>query len=98
MQPLTQHQLDQLHVCLHLAQDPTQHSKAAEAFSYLQDTISEDSPAKALLTALWKEVLMARRSAAFWQQLSDVEQDISQRLAQNHVQLQQNYLRLVQEQ
>jgi hypothetical protein len=97
MQPLTQHQLDQLQVCLHLAQDPTQHTQATEAFSSLQSTVSED-PAKALLNVLWKEILTARRSAAFWQQLSNVEKEVSERLAQNHIQLQQNYLRLVREQ
>ncbi len=98
MQPLTQHQLDQLQICFNLAHDPTQHTQATAAFSSLQSTVSEDSPAKALLNALWTEVLTARRSAAFWQQLSNVEKEVSERLAQNHVQLQQNYLRLVREQ
>lgn len=98
MTQLTQHQISQLQACLSLAQDPTRHTQATEAFSQLQKTISDDPSVSVLLEAFWKEILTARRSAAFWQQLSDVEKEVSERLAQNHIQLQQNYLRLMQEQ
>lgn len=94
---LTPQQTAQLRECLVLAQDPTQHQDANQSFDVLRASISEPL-ATELLSVLWKEVLSARRSAAFWQQISDVEKEMSERLAQNHFQLQQNYLRLMQEQ
>ncbi len=94
---LTPQQTTQLHECLKLAQDPAHHQDANQTFAALRASISEPS-ATELLSVLWQEILTARRSAAFWQQISDVEKEMSERLAQNHMQLQQNYLRLMQEQ
>lgn len=94
---LTSDQTSQLQHCLELARDTTQHQAAIAQFTQLRNSIVQDEAAKSLADGIWAEVLAARRSAAFWQQLSDVEKDVSERLAQNHVQLQQNYLRLVQE-
>lgn len=90
--------MNQLQDCLSLAQDPALHQAANEAFTQLRQTLEADADVTEVLEALWSEVLSARRSAAFWQQLSNVEKEMSDRLAQNHVQLQQNYLRLMQEQ
>lgn len=94
---LTSAQSSQLQHCLELARDIHQHQAAIAQFTQLRDSIVQDEAAKALIDGIWAEVLAARRSSAFWQQMSDVEKDVSERLAQNHVQLQQNYLRLMQE-
>ncbi|HEY9907258.1 MAG TPA: hypothetical protein V6D18_06575 [Thermosynechococcaceae cyanobacterium] len=97
-QSLTQNQLDQLRECFALAENPSQHSAAKTAFAQLRQEISDDSPAVELMNALWAEVLLARRSAAFWQQLSDAEKGLSDRVTADHVNLQQNHMRLIQEQ
>lgn len=94
---LTSAQTAQLQECLGLARDIQQHETAIAKFAQLRDSIVQDDAAKALIDGVWAEVLAARRSSAFWEQMSDVEKDVSERLAQNHVQLQQNYLRLMQE-
>ncbi|MBE9011145.1 hypothetical protein IQ250_13095 [Pseudanabaenaceae cyanobacterium LEGE 13415] len=94
---LTPAQTSQLQQCLELARDLNSHQEAIAQFAQLRDSIVQDESAKALIDGIWAEVLAARRSSAFWQQMSDVEKDVSERLAQNHVQLQQNYLRLMQE-
>jgi len=97
MDSLTSAQVSQLQQCLELARDTTQHQEAIAQFSQLRDSIVDDEAAKALIDGIWAEVLAARRSSIFWQKMSGVEKDVSERLAQNHVQLQQNYLRLMQE-
>ncbi|BAU13109.1 hypothetical protein LEP3755_36460 [Leptolyngbya sp. NIES-3755] len=94
---LTPAQSSQLQQCLELAREINQHQEAIAQFTQLRDSIVQDESAKSLIDGIWAEVLAARRSSAFWQQMSDVEKDVSERLAQNHVQLQQNYLRLMQE-
>lgn len=95
---LTPNQIEQLQSCFALAQDPRTHAAANQGFTELLDSVADDSPAFELLKLLWKEVLTARRSAAFWEQISDVEKEMSERITQDHLQLHQNYLRLVQEQ
>jgi hypothetical protein len=97
-QALTQKQVAQLQECLDQAQEVNQHDRANQIFSELRATLPQDAATVEVLNALWKEVLAARRSAIFWQELSDVEKDLSDRLAENHVQLHRNYLRLMQEQ
>ncbi|NJP08930.1 MAG: hypothetical protein HC866_05120 [Leptolyngbyaceae cyanobacterium RU_5_1] len=81
-----------------MSQDPTLHGDAKRRFLDLQDSLSIDPAATAVLEALWKEVLVARRSAMYWEHISHAEKGISDRIAKTHVQLQQNYLRLMQEQ
>lgn len=95
---LTAKQRDQLRHCLELAQDPAQHDQANAQFLQLLHGIKLAPATSELLEAVWNEMLAARRSSAFWQEISDVEKEMSDRLAQNHFQLQQNYLRLMQEQ
>ena len=97
-QSLTQNQLDQLQECFALAGDPTQRDAATAAFTQLRTAVTQDQAATELLEALWTEVVSARRSEAFWQQLSEVEKGLSDRVAADHINLQQNHLRLVQEQ
>ena len=97
-QSLTPNQVAQLKDCLALSQEPAQHDEAKRIFAELL-TNFEPNPATAeLIDTLWNELLAARRSATFWQQISDVEKEMGERLAQNHMQLQQNHLRLIQEQ
>ncbi|MDG2616604.1 hypothetical protein P7L53_10145 [Thermoleptolyngbya sichuanensis XZ-Cy5] len=85
--------------CIALLQDLQTHAAANDAFDQLKAQIAESNPAMAnLLEILWREAVAGRRSAAFWQQICDVERDLTENLSANHFQLQQNYLRLMQEQ
>jgi hypothetical protein len=93
--------LELLQACLEVAQDPQQHQSAAAQFQVLRVQLADEGTNPAmllLLDALWKEVLAARRSAGFWQQISDAEQNLSEQMAEHTIQTQKNYLRLVQEQ
>lgn len=95
---LTEKQSELLKACLSLAQDLQSHADADRHFLDLEESLTDDAAKTAVLTALWQEVLAARRSAIFWQQISDVERSMTEKMADNHFQLQQNYLRLMQEQ
>ena len=95
---LTEKQSDLLQECLSMAQNIQSHADADRRFLDLEETLSDDAATVAVLEALWKEVLAARRSALYWQQISDVERALTEKMAGNHFQLQQNYLRLMQEQ
>lgn len=95
---LPQNQTVQLQECLDLAQDVTTHAEANQTFLNLLGTLEATPHAAEIAQTLWNELLSAHRSARFWQQMSDVEKQMSDRLAETHVQLQQNYLRLIQEQ
>lgn len=97
-EPLSPDQLTQLRTCLELAHDPAQQTTATELFNQLRQAVSQDAATQSLLDLLWNEILTARRSGAFWQQLSDAEKEMFDRVTQHSIQLQQNYLRLVQEQ
>ncbi len=91
--------VSQLQSCLSQARELANHGSANEAFIQLRDRISAtDAETATLLDLLWTEVLAARRSATFWQEICDVEKQLSDRIAANHLQLRQNYLRLMQEQ
>jgi len=82
-----------------LAQELTHHDQANQSFEMLRSQLALDNPEAALLLSqVWKELISARRSAAFWQQICDVERDLTEKMTASHVQLQQNYLRLMQEQ
>jgi len=90
---------EQLQTCLSLAEDLEQRAAAEVAFEQLRDRASVDqADAAELINLLWKELLAARHSASFWRKVADVEKEISERLAASHAQLQQNHIRLVQEQ
>lgn len=95
---LTEKQSKLLSECLLMAQDLAQHADAERCFLDLEETLSGDAATTEVLATLWKELLAVRRSATFWQQISNVEKAMSEKLADSHIQLQQNYMRLVQEQ
>ncbi len=89
----------QLQECLELARHLATQEQARELFQAWREEFAANNPQAAeLLTLLWEEVLSANRSALFWQELTDVEKKLSDRMTQQNIQLQQNYLRLVQEQ
>lgn len=91
--------LDQLKQCLSLAQDVSTHAKAKERYNDLRDRLAGDAPGMAeLMDLLWTEMLSSRRSAMFWEELCNVEKKLTDRMAENNIQLRQNYIRLVQEQ
>lgn len=88
----------QLKKCLTMAQDVSNHAEANRAFEQLCGIIDAENPMAAqLLEMLWQEAIMARRSALFWQQMSDVEKDMANKMMENMMQMRQNYLRLMQE-
>lgn len=97
-QSLTQEQSTQLQACFSLAQNPTQQPDASQMFALLRQSVGLDPAAAELMEALWNEILVARRTAAFWQQMTDIEKEMTEKLAANHFQLKQNYIRLLQEQ
>ena len=67
--------------------------KPTGAFEQLCGIIDAENPMAAqLLEMLWEEAIMARRSALFWQQMSDVEKDMANRMMENMTQMRQNYL------
>lgn len=88
----------QLKKCLTMAQDVGSHAEANRAFEQLCGILDAENPMAAqLLEMLWQEAITARRSAIFWQQMSDVEKDMANRMMENMTEMRQNYLRLMQE-
>lgn len=98
VQAVSAEAIAQFQQCLELTADVTRHAEANQMFAELQAKMADEgSLAAALLDMVWKELIAARRSAAFWEQISDAEQHMSEQIVANHTNLQQNYLRLMQE-
>jgi uncharacterized protein len=98
-QPSSQNLVSQLKKCLSLAQDTATHGEANQAFEQLRASVEVENPLAAeLLELLWQDAIAGRRSSAFWQQMCDVEKDLSDRMIENLSNLRRNYLRLMQEQ
>ena len=96
---MTNEAIAQLQACLALTPDIAQHAKAKEQFAALKAQLATDSPVAAeLLELVWNEVIAARRSATFWEQISDAEKNMSDKVGESLLNLQQNHLRLIQEQ
>jgi hypothetical protein len=75
------------------------YTEANQAFRGLQDQLAMDNPVAArLVELLWTELLAAQRSTVIWQQICDAERGLTEQITASHFQLQQNYLRLMQEQ
>ena len=88
----------QLKKCLSLAQNIETHDEANQTFEQLhQSMVLENAQAAELMEMLWQEVIAARRSAQFWQQISDVEKAMADQMLESLTQSRQNYLRLMQE-
>ena len=88
-----------LQSAIKLAQDVKTQEQAHAAFNTLYDDLRGHDPEIAeMMQMLWREYVASRRSAAFWQELCQVEKHLSERITESHIQLRQNYLRLMQEQ
>ena len=72
---------------------------ANEQFTAVLNQVKVDSPEVApLLQLLWSEYTSAQRSSTFYESLSDAEKGLSDKMSESNIQLQRNYMRLVQEQ
>ena len=88
-----------LQEAIHLARQVQQHPAADQAFQSVLRELGTQSPVAAeLLEQLWREYIGSQRSSQFWEQMSEVEKNLSDRMSESHIQLKQNYLRLMQEQ
>ena len=88
-----------LQSALDLAQSVENHREASRVIQGIVADLEGQSPeAVALFQQLWQAYISSQRSSQFWQQISEAEKNLSDRLSASHVQLKQNYLRLVQEQ
>ncbi|NMF83201.1 hypothetical protein [Nodosilinea sp. P-1105] len=89
----------QLQAALDLARQVETHSQAQAAFQTLLADVQAQNPELAsLFEQLWQAHIRSQRSSRFWEQVSEVEKGLSDRLTESHIQLKQNYLRLMQEQ
>lgn len=96
---LAQSPTEALEAAMKLAQNVETQSEAHATFNELYEHLRYDKPEMAtMLQMLWREYTASQRSAAFWQELCQVEKHLSERITENHLQLRQNYLRLMQEQ
>ncbi|WP_218080657.1 hypothetical protein [Anthocerotibacter panamensis] len=90
-------QLQELTAALRdLERDPT---RLNQLFMPLQEQVRAESPLAGQLTQiLWEEVLRTKRSLNFWRSLGEAEGELAKTLCDQNIRLQQNYLRLMQEQ
>ncbi len=97
--PLSQSPVKALESAISLAQDSDSNEKAHAAFNEVLETLQTNDPqVAAMLQLLWREYVTTQRSVTFWQELCQVEKHLSERITESHVQLRQDYLRLMQEQ
>lgn len=88
----------QLQKCLELAADVKTQELAHQEFAKLRENLPHENPLMLqLLEMLWQDVIKSRRSASFWQHISDAEKGMSGKLIEDMTDMQQNYLRLMQE-
>ena len=96
---LSESPVQTLETAIELAQEVKTQTEAHSAFNALYEEIRTDHPQMAvMLQMLWREYVTTQRSAAFWQELCQVEKHLSERISESHIQLRQNYLRLMREQ
>ncbi|MEO0536424.1 MAG: hypothetical protein AAF215_21425 [Cyanobacteria bacterium P01_A01_bin.123] len=95
----TETRMDELQAAIALTRDVASHPQAHDTFSVIKASLDKTDPeATEMLSLLWQELVATRRSVAFWQEISQVEKNLSERITENHIQLKQNYMRLIQEQ
>ena len=93
--------MDVLQHCLALAKDPKTEALAIQTYEQLRDRLLLDNTNRqviSLLDVLWNTNLASQRASAMWQHMCHTEQQLTDQMAESHVQLHQNYLRLIQEQ
>ena len=82
-----------------LARDVTQHDQAKAQFAELYTQLEqENAQMAALVKQIWDEYITLQRSASFWKGMSNAEKELSDKITETNIQLQQNYNRLMQEQ
>jgi len=97
--PLPESPVKTLETAINLAQDGASHEQAHATFNEIFEKVRETDPqTAAMLQLLWREYVTTQRSVNFWQELCQVEKHLSERITESHIQLRQNYLRLMQEQ
>lgn len=97
-QPPASNLISQLKKCISLAQNIETQAEAKELFQPLYEKMLAENPQTAeIMELLWHEAIAARRSAAFWQQISEYEKNMADQMLQSLAQARQNYLRLMQE-
>ncbi|NET08708.1 MAG: hypothetical protein F6K09_09450 [Merismopedia sp. SIO2A8] len=85
--------------CLRLVKDIHSHEQADQMYQALRDRLVVEQPdAVELMDMMWKTLVASYQSAALWEKLCQSEQQLTDRMVESHVQLQQSYYRLVQEQ
>jgi hypothetical protein len=90
--------VEQLQTCLELTKGVETHREANQRFDDFLAVIKAESPQMAeLLNLIWQDLIAARRSASFWEQMSDVEKEMASNMMETMTQLRQNELRLIQE-
>lgn len=88
-----------LEAAMKLVQDANAQQAAHAAFQQVYEGIRADNPEFAtMLQILWREYVASQRSVTFWQELCQVEKHLSERITENHLQLRQNYRRLIEDQ
>ncbi|MEL6137620.1 MAG: hypothetical protein AAFQ61_13085 [Cyanobacteria bacterium J06626_23] len=91
--------LDELKAALEKATETATFDAARQQLEALQARLdAQNHPLAPVVQLLWHECLAARRSALFWQELSNAEKSLADGMAEKNIQLKQNYMRLVQEQ
>ncbi|MEM6425735.1 MAG: hypothetical protein AAF728_11340 [Cyanobacteria bacterium P01_D01_bin.128] len=94
-----QPQIEALKVAIALTHDVSNHPDAQAAFTAIRQSVADGNPQAAeMMDMLWQEITSLQRSVNFWQEISQVEKNLSERITENHIQLKQNYMRLMQEQ
>lgn len=75
--------LGEVRQSLEVAGDQTQLDGGLAEFEILREKVAGDRPeAAAVLTLLWQEAVSARRSCNFWREVSDVEKELANRIAE----------------
>ena len=99
-QAIVGNQTEALQAAIALTRSATSHAQAHEAFDELKTALDNkaDPETIQMLELLWQALVSAQRSVTFWQEISQVEKNLSDRITENHIQLKQNYMRLMQEQ
>ncbi|WP_287129286.1 hypothetical protein [Candidatus Cyanaurora vandensis] len=73
--------------------------QAQLVFQQLLEAARAEGPQGTQLSQLlWDELWRTQRSLQFWRSLGEAEGELSKALSDQHIRLQQNYLRLMQEQ
>ena len=87
--------------CLRLAKDAETETIAKQQYQQLRDRLAQehhDTQMLDLLDMTWAAMLSSQKAANLWQRLLQTEQRMTDEMANNHIQLSQNHLRLIQEQ